>query len=43
VKIKIYSDHQASMVDEYDAEKYTAKFDITGELQAMEHIVPGGL
>ena len=43
VKIKIYSDHQASMVDEYDADKYTAKFDITGELQAMEHIVPGGL
>jgi len=43
VKIKIFSDHQASMVDEYDAEKYTAKFDITGELQAMEHIVPGGL
>jgi len=43
VKIKIFSDHQASMVDEYDADKYTAKFDITGELQAMEHIVPGGL
>ena len=43
VKIKIYSDHQASMVDEYDADSYTAKFDITGELQAMEHIVPGGL
>ena len=43
VKIKIFSDHQASMVDEYDADSYTAKFDITGELQAMEHIVPGGL
>ena len=43
VKIKIYSDHQASMVDEYTADSYTAKFDITGELQAMEHIVPGGL
>ena len=43
VKIKIYSDHQASMVDEYDAVSYTSKFDITGELQAKEHIVPGGL
>lgn len=43
VKIKIYSDHQATMIDEYDAEKYIAKFDITGELQAKEHIVPGGL
>lgn len=43
VKIKIYSDHQASMVDEYDADKYTARFDITGELQAKEHIMPGGL
>lgn len=43
VKIKIYSDHQATMIDEYDADSYTAKFDITGELQAMEHIVPGGL
>ena len=43
VHIKIYSDHQASMVDEYDANWYTAKFDITGELQANEHIMPGGL
>ena len=43
VKIKIYSDHQASMVDEYDENTYVAKFDITGELQANEHIVPGGL
>ncbi len=45
VKIKIYSDHQASMIDEYDNHNYTytSKFDITGELQAKEHIVPGGL
>ncbi len=43
VKFKIWSDHQASMVDEYDADSYTARFDITGELQAKEHIVPGGL
>jgi hypothetical protein len=43
VKIKIYSDHQASMVDEYDQNSYVSKFDITGELQAKEHIVPGGL
>lgn len=43
VKIKIYSDHQAMMVDEYDANSYWAKFNITGELQAKEHIMPGGL
>lgn len=45
VKIKIYSDHQAMMVDDYDNETYTytAYFNITGELQAKEHIVPGGL
>jgi len=43
VHIKIYSDHQASMVDEYRNDSYIAKFDITGELQAMEHIIPGGL
>ena len=45
VKIKIYSDHQASMVDDYNSRNYTytSRFDITGELQAMEHIVPGGL
>lgn len=45
VKVKIYSDHQATMVDEYDQENntYWAHFDITGELQAKEHIVPGGL
>ena len=45
VKIKIYSDHQATMVDDYNSRNYTytSHFDITGELQAMEHIVPGGL
>ena len=45
VKVKIYSDHQAMMVDDYDNETYTytAYFNITGELQAKEHIVPGGL
>lgn len=43
VHMKIYSDHQASMVDEYKNDSYTARFDITGELQANEHIIPGGL
>ena len=43
VKIKIYSDHQAMMVDDYDNGTYTAHFDITGHLQAKEHIMPGGL
>ena len=45
VKIKIYSDHQATMVDYYDQpnKTYGSVFDITGELQAKEHIVPGGL
>ena len=45
VKIKIYSDHQATMVDEYDQpnKTYWAHFDVTGELKAKEHIVPGGL
>ena len=43
VKIKIFSDHQAMMIDEYDANSYWAKFNISGELQAKEHIMPGGL
>ncbi len=45
VKIKIYSDHQAMMVDDYDQQdyRYTAHFNISGELQAKEHIMPGGL
>ncbi len=45
VKIKIYSDHQATMVDYYNQpnKTYGSVFDITGELQAKEHIVPGGL
>jgi len=43
VKVKIFSDHQAMMIDEYDANSYWAKYNITGELQAKEHIMPGGL
>ena len=45
VKVKIYSDHQATMIDDYSERdyQYTSRFDITGELQAKEHIVPGGL
>ena len=45
VKVKIYSDHQAMMVDDYDNQTYTytAYYNITGELQSKEHIVPGGL
>ena len=45
VKVKIYSDHQARMVDksEDNYRSATAYFDITGELQAKEHIMPGGL
>ena len=45
VKIKIYSDHQAMMVDDYDQHdyRYTAHFNISGELQMKEHIMPGGL
>ena len=43
VKIKIYSDHQAMMVDKYENHAYTSYFNITGELQAKEHIMPGGL
>lgn len=43
VKIKIFSDHQAMMVDKYDDGVYTAYYNITGELQAKEHIMPGGL
>ena len=45
VKIKIYSDHQAMMVDDYIKADYAYQsyFNITGQLQAKEHIVPGGL
>ncbi len=45
VKVKIYSDHQAMMVDDYHKEdyRYTAHFNISGELQLKEHIMPGGL
>lgn len=43
-KVIIYSDHQANMVDKenrYDTN--TSYFDITGQLEAKHHIVPGGL
>ena len=45
VKVYIWSDHQATMIDDYSERdyQYTSHFDITGELQAKEHIVPGGL
>ena len=45
IKIYIWSDHQATMIDDYSERdyQYTSRFDITGELQAKEHIVPGGL
>ena len=45
LKVKIYSDHQATMIDEdiEDTRSTRAFFDITGELQAKEHIIPGGL
>ncbi|MBR6885274.1 MAG: hypothetical protein IKN01_06165 [Prevotella sp.] len=45
VKIKIYSDHRAMMVDKPGSQEFSnmSYFNITGELQANEHIVPGGL
>jgi hypothetical protein len=45
VKVYIWSDHQATMIDDTSEREYqyTSHFDITGELQAKEHIVPGGL
>ena len=45
IKVYIWSDHQATMIDDYSERdyQYTSRFDITGELQAKEHIVPGGL
>ena len=45
VKVYIWSDHQATMIDDSSEREYqyTSHFDITGELQAKEHIVPGGL
>lgn len=43
VKVKIFSDHQAMMVDDYNNGTYKAYYNITGELQAKEHIMPGGL
>lgn len=46
VKIEIYSDHPAMMVDKYNGSSttgYTSYFDVTGQLQGKEHIMPGGL
>ena len=44
VKVVIYGDHQAQMVDRENAhETNTSYFDQTGQLEAKQHIVPGGL
>lgn len=46
VKIEIYSDHPAQMLDKYNGSTnpgYTSYFDVTGQLQGKEHIMPGGL
>lgn len=45
-KITIYGDHQARMVDRYGntpGAGNTSYFDMTGQLEAKHHIVPGGL
>ncbi len=43
-KITIYGDHQAQMVDkDNEHETSTAYFNTTGQLEAKQHIVPGGL
>ena len=45
-KIEIYSDHQASMVHEYNGSLdagYTSYFNVTGQLEAKSHVIPGGL
>jgi hypothetical protein len=47
-KIEIYGDHQAQMVDKetkIDPNEYasTSYFNTTGQLEAKQHIVPGGL
>ena len=45
-KIEIYSDHLASMVHKYNGSLeagYTAYFNITGQLEAKSHVIPGGL
>ena len=45
-KIEIYSDHQASMVHKYNGSLdagYTSYFNVTGQLEAKSHVIPGGL
>jgi hypothetical protein len=45
-KIEIYSDHQASMVHRYNGSLdagYTSYFNVTGQLEAKSHVIPGGL
>lgn len=44
VKVDIYGDHQAEMVDENNNNgTNTSYFNTTGQLEAKHHIVPGGL
>ena len=44
VKVVIYGDHQAQMIDrDNDHGTTTSYFDTTGQLEAKQHIVPGGL
>ena len=44
VKVVIYGDHQAEMVDkDNDYGTSTSYFNTTGQLEAKHHIVPGGL
>ena len=44
VKVEIYADHQAEMVDkDNDYGTSTSYFNTTGQLEAKHHIVPGGL
>lgn len=43
-KITIYGDHQAQMVDkDNEHETSTSYFNTTGQLEAKQHILPGGL
>ena len=46
LKVTIYGDHQAQMLDRYNGSAttgHTAYFSSTGQLMAKEHVVPGGL
>ncbi|MBO7578241.1 MAG: hypothetical protein J6T43_04545 [Prevotella sp.] len=45
-KVEIYSDHKASMVHKYNGSLeagYTSYFNITGQLETKQHVIPGGL